>query len=117
MISPRSALSMMLPLVLAACGGAAMPGAISPAMVERARARWPDASAESLEKGRQLFVARCNACHAYPEPSAHPDDRWPSITQRMAGKAKLGAADGELVLRFVLASRESGAGSGSAAAR
>lgn len=93
---------------LAGCGyprAGAAPGTIAPGAVQAAQSRWPDASAATLEQGRQLFLGRCNACHDYPDRAAIAAERWPAIVEGMGAKAHLEAADRALVLRFILATR------------
>jgi hypothetical protein len=86
------------------------PGALSANSVTSASTRWPGATASSLSAGRDLFLARCNGCHAYPDLAAISDERWPDILEKMAKKADLGDEQRDSVLHFVLASRsESGA--------
>jgi cytochrome c5 len=65
------------------------PEALSPAAAATAGAKWPGVTAASLSNGRDLFVARCNSCHAYPDIAAIADDHWPHIMDKMAGKAGL----------------------------
>jgi mono/diheme cytochrome c family protein len=62
-------------------------------------------TASSLAGGRDLFLANCNGCHAYPELSAIADDRWPEILEEMAKKSHLGTEQRDAILHFVLASR------------
>lgn len=31
----------------------------------------------------RLFLAKCNACHGAPQPSAHLANIWPGVIQRM----------------------------------
>ena len=106
-------------LVLAATGilgagcfpkAAPVPGALSPAGVAWATARWPGATAASLTAGRDQFVAKCNGCHGYPDLPAIADDRWPAIVESMGNKAHLGAEEKDAVLHYVLASRQEQAG-------
>jgi mono/diheme cytochrome c family protein len=99
----------------AACGpkAGAAPGPLSMASAELARSRWPDASLESLEQGRQLFLANCHRCHAYPDRTAYTAEEWPSLVRRMGRKARLSDAEAMLVLRFVLTDREAGSGASS----
>ncbi len=94
-------------LLLTACfpkAGTA-PGPLSTLALESARSRWPDASPDELEQGRQLFLANCNACHGYPDRVAYSEENWPDITRRMGDKVDLSPADTERVLRFILVSR------------
>ncbi len=98
---------LLSPVLLLACRPAAAPAPapLSPAALSAANARWPDASAESFENGRQLFLTHCNRCHGYPDVSKVDEDDWPSIVQRMGRKAHLDDAQKELVLRFILAEK------------
>jgi hypothetical protein len=81
------------------------PGALSASTVASASTRWPGVTASSLSRGRDLFVAHCNACHGYPDLAVISDERWPGILDKMAKKAGLGPEDRDAVLHFVLASR------------
>ena len=99
---------LVLPLALLACGypkTAAVPGPLAPTAVESAAARWPGTTAESLNAGRELFVAKCNDCHGHPDIKRIADDRWPGILERMGKKADLTPEQTETVLRFVLTTR------------
>ena len=82
------------------------PPAVSASGVARAAARWPGVTAEALSMGRDRFLAKCNACHAYPDLPAIAEERWPAIVERMAKKSSLGAEERDAVLRYVLASRQ-----------
>ncbi len=100
---------MTLPVRLAAllflavsCGGGAVPHPTE-AHLARARARWPDATAASLEHGRQLYVARCSGCHPLHPPGTQPAARWAEVLDQMAPRAKLSADERELVLRYLTA--------------
>jgi len=81
------------------------PGALSAGGVTSASTRWPGATESSLSAGRDLFLAKCNACHDYPDLAAISDERWPHILDKMARKADLAAEQRDAVLHFVLASR------------
>lgn len=81
------------------------PGALSARSVASASERWPGVTVSSLSRGRDLFLAHCNACHGYPDLAAISDERWPDILEKMAKKAGLGTEDRDAVLHFVLASR------------
>jgi mono/diheme cytochrome c family protein len=98
-----------------ACGpkAGAAPGPLSMASAELARSRWPDASVESLEQGRQLFLTNCHRCHSYPDRTAYTAEEWPSLVRRMGRKAHLSDAEAMLVLRFVLTDREARSGASS----
>jgi hypothetical protein len=84
-------------------GGA--PEALSPGGVAAASTRWPGVTADSLARGRELFLAHCNACHSYPDLVVISDDRWPGLIDWMGKKAHLSDEERDAVLHFVLASR------------
>ena len=99
--------ALVVTLLLGGCypkAGAA-PEAVTPVDVEKAASRWPGANAEALAHGRELFLAKCNNCHGYPDRNAVDEPRWPAIVKRMGAKAKLSPADGDHVLHFILATR------------
>lgn len=94
-------------LFLAACfpkAGTA-PGPLSTVALEGAKTRWPDTSAEDLEKGRQTFLDNCSSCHSYPDRTAYSEKEWPGIARRMGDKVDMKEADIELLVRFILAER------------
>lgn len=106
-LSSRS-LWITLSLSLLACGfpkSGAAPGPVSPATLEAAKSRWPDASEASLDAGRSLFLARCNGCHSYPDLASIPEAKWPSIMDEMAPKAKLNPEQKDVVLHYVTVAR------------
>jgi len=100
-----AALGAAVPLV--GCGGyprtGPAPGPLSPTAIAAAQARWPDADAATLARGRELFLAKCDACHGYPALDAVDAGSWPSVMKRMAGNAHLPPADRDAVLHFILA--------------
>ena len=84
----------LVPIAFAlfACGAAYIAPAVSPQLVDAGKAKWPDATLESLQRGRDTFVASCGKggfCHGLRDPHAYPADKWPSIVERMAKKADL----------------------------
>ncbi len=95
-------------LLAVACGfpkSAPPPPVASPAALDAARLRWPDTTEAQLAEGRDLFVAKCDACHGHPDVVAIPLTRWPSILERMGKKASLDEKQTESVLRYVSAVR------------
>jgi cytochrome c5 len=81
------------------------PGAISPAAVEYASTKWPGTTEAQLAEGKDLYQAKCNGCHAYPDLVAIDEDDWKSIVERMTGKADLPPEKSEVILHYVLATR------------
>ena len=82
-----------------------LPAALSADSATKAATRWPGVTPAALSHGHDLFVAKCNGCHGYPDLGAIPDERWPHIVEKMAKKSDLGPEDGDAVLHYVLASR------------
>jgi len=61
------------------------------------------ADAESLRRGRAIFVTECAACHRLFSPGDYSPDQWRGIIPRMVRRASLSAgqaADLELYLSF-----------------
>jgi hypothetical protein len=110
----RSGISAALAFFLAAalgCYPAAgpVPPPATAADAEAAKTRFPDATAELLSLGRDLFSSHCNACHQYPDIWRVEDRRWPEIVESMGKKAKLDDAQAHAVLLFILVARSQGA--------
>lgn len=103
--------ALALAISAAACGfpkTADAPPPLSAGDASAAATRWPGATPQSLAHGRELFVAKCNGCHGYPDLASIDEARWPAVVDRMGEKADLAAKDREDVLRFVLAARSAG---------
>ena len=81
------------------------PGAASAANVSWATAKWPDTTPETLAKGHDLFIAKCNGCHGYPDFAPIADEKWPKIVDSMGNHADFDEKQKEAVLRFILASK------------
>ena len=83
-----------------ACGGR-LP---APTAADAARAcdTWRGTTLADLELGRHLYAERCSACHALYEPGRFPALRWPALVSRMSARARLPAADGEAVTRYLV---------------
>src|ERR1700729_1410308 len=86
------------------------PDALSPENVAVAAKRWPDASAQKLSDGHDLFVRHCNACHSYPDLTSVEDNKWPKIIDSMGNNAHIGPPEKDAILRFVLAWRSTHTG-------
>lgn len=77
------------------------PPAITPAQAERAAQEQPGVNQASLNGGRELYAAKCNGCHGYPDIATIPDEKWPEIMQRMGKKSDLTPEQSNQVLAFV----------------
>jgi cytochrome c5 len=105
---PATCLFIVAGAATTACGfpktGAA-PAPLSPAQVDGATAKSPAVSAQSLSTGHDLFIAKCNGCHGYPDLGSIAEERWPAVMKQMAHKADLNDSQGDDVLHFILAAR------------
>jgi mono/diheme cytochrome c family protein len=54
-----------------------------------------------LESGKNLFVANCGKCHDLPVPAHYNSERWVSLVNWMAPKAKLTESEKAQVLYYV----------------
>jgi len=87
------------------CGGSAVPHPTD-AHLARARARWPNTTRASLERGRTIYVARCSGCHPLHSPATHPASQWAAVVDEMAPRARLSPAERDLVLRYLTAASQ-----------
>ena len=104
----RSSWLVILGFIVIGCGypkGGSVPGPVSPALLQQAQTRFPEASDQSLTQGRELFVGNCERCHKLPDRRAVSEEAWPKILNRMAKKAKLDDAQHKLVLQFIVSER------------
>ncbi len=107
---------LLLPAILAALSMAACANPGGPPRVPDpawAADQWPGTTGQDLTRGRDLFVARCQTCHALPVPAAKAPDVWPDIVAEMADRAHLSPDDRVLVQHYLgAASQESRATGG-----
>lgn len=82
-----------------------LPPPLTVADVDAIKPRFPNSNKESLDTGRDLFGARCNGCHNYPDVWKVDDARWPEIMTRMGKKAGLDEAQTRAVLSFIQVAR------------
>lgn len=90
--------------LLAGCGGHAPP--VDAAFVAKAQVTWPEASATSLDQGRELLVTACTKCHGIRTPSDYTLREWQGYLREMAPKAQLSEDQVALLLRYVTVARE-----------
>lgn len=58
-------------------------------------------SAEMIAEGKTIYENNCAKCHDLPNPAKHTDQQWVGLMNAMAPKAKLTAAQSELVYDYV----------------
>jgi hypothetical protein len=81
------------------------PEALSDPEVEAAKAKFPDATPESLEKGRHVFIDHCDHCHGFPDLAYKKPEDWPATSARMGKKAELDAGELDLLQKWIAAAQ------------
>ena len=62
---------------------------------------------QRLHAGKTLYSARCQTCHALPEPKALTPEAWPTEVRTMSRKSGLSIAQAELIVDYLVgASRD-----------
>jgi hypothetical protein len=74
---------------------------LTPAQLQWASTKWPDAHAGELEHGRSLYVTRCGSCHSAPTPAELKAENDDDMVKEMSDRAKLTAEEQQAVLRFI----------------
>lgn len=77
-------------IVLGACGGS-LPEATQ-RDAERAHVELA-----ALQRGRQLVLGKCSACHRPPAPADVLRDAWPAKVTEMAARSHLDATEHQLI--------------------
>ena len=91
----------------------AAPVAAKPSMdptesdVTFAKQKWSDTDLVKLQQGQALYTGNCGKCHELFSPDQFSEKKWEHEVPPMAKKARLDDAQGDLILRFILAKHES----------
>lgn len=64
-------------------------------------------SIAELQSSHHLYVKKCGGCHALIAPASLSEENWRKHVPPMAKKSKLNSEEEALILRYVLAMRES----------
>ncbi len=88
-------------LGLAACTGSAVPPATA-ADAQRAALSRPETTLSELERGRELYLGRCSACHQPIPPASIPAAEWPEHVGEMKERARLSADEEQLILLYLV---------------
>jgi hypothetical protein len=91
-------------VLLVSCGGP--PPEVTPALVARAQRQSPGVTAESLERGRQVLLTKCTACHGVRQPADYSPTLWRGYIREMGPKALLDDGQAAELLRYVLTAQE-----------
>lgn len=96
---------LLLPIaLLAGCGKP--PPEVTPGLIVRAQARWPDATEATLVQGRTTFLTHCGRCHDHPDAARHDEAGWIYYMREMSPRAQLDADGQRDVLRFLIAAHD-----------
>jgi predicted metal-binding protein len=52
-------------------------------------------------EGKDLYLAKCTACHRAYEPELHTKDEWQKILDEMGSKAKLSDNEKQTILNYL----------------
>lgn len=53
------------------------------------------------DPGRRLFLAKCTACHAAPDPGAHSEAEWASLVREYGAEANCSEEEILLILDYL----------------
>ena len=85
---------------LAACRPAAPP--VTAAHAEWAQSQWPSITRDDVERGRQLYMTKCSACHRPRDPMEHAPGEWPGEIAEMQERAHLAPDEVMLIEHYVV---------------
>jgi hypothetical protein len=91
--------------LLAMCGKAYVPPPVTPDLLTKGKAMYPDLTEDELKLGREVLVTTCSSCHKPPPPSYRTPAQWPKVIARMGKKGKIEEAKQKAVLRLLLVLR------------
>lgn len=94
-------LALTAALCLPACAGTPIPAA-TPADVQRAASDRPETTLSELERGRELYLGRCSACHQPVAPANIPAAEWPEHVSEMRVRARLAPEEEQLILLYLV---------------
>ncbi len=87
-------------VAVAACRPAAPP--VTAAHAEWAASQWPAITRADLERGRQLYMTKCSACHRPRDPMEHAPGEWPGEIAEMQERAHLAPDEVMLIEHYVV---------------
>ncbi len=79
---------------------------INALQLEAAKTKYPDATAEALKKGNDIYFGEtCTRCHGAKKITNFSADELPGIIENMAHKARISAEEKDALLKYVMAVR------------
>ena len=74
--------------------------------LEAAKTKYPDATAEALKKGNEIYFGQpCTGCHSAKKITNFSAEELPGIIDHMAKKAKISDEEKDAVLKYVMGVR------------
>src|SRR5690349_6370013 len=70
--------------------------------LQAVKAKYPDATMETLVKGHSIYYAACTKCHGAKHIERESEQVWVKIMDRMAPKAKLTPEEKDAVWKSVM---------------
>ena len=86
---------LLVPVVLIALAGCSAPAGAADV-----------STANPLDAGRKLYVAKCARCHKLYDPNKYSDAAWDKWMAKMTRKAKLKPDQADLISRYVATLRD-----------
>jgi hypothetical protein len=93
----------LLALMALACAGKFLPVPSEGQAAYATRSGKPS-TVSTLDQGRDLYVARCDKCHALPAVQDHSPEKWDRIMNKMKLEAELTPREDYLVRTYVVSS-------------
>jgi len=95
----------LIAIVFVGCETANYVPPVTPAMVSAIPSKQPVA-AQTLDRGRTLFVHRCIECHTLPPMWKYAREDWPQIVNDMSHRTSLKPEEREAIIAYILAARK-----------
>lgn len=90
---------------LLSCAGSAVPAATA-ADVQRAAIARPETTLSELQRGRELYLGRCSACHQPIAPASYAAAEWPEHVGEMKARARLSPEEEQLIVLYLMTMAE-----------
>jgi len=88
------------------CAASPASAPVTPSDEKWASQRWPGTTLGDLTHGHDVFVSRCSSCHSLPRPDVKSPEQWGAVLDEMGARAKLSAAERDLVNRYLSAASQ-----------
>lgn len=75
------------------------------AQLKAIQAKFPDATAQTLKEGYDVYTGPCTNCHGKKNMYKHSEEDWQHDVNRMSKKAKITDAQKDALWKYVLAMR------------